>query len=207
MYKRKETISVVITCVFLIISFGSCADQSFNIERLEKEVTIENKVYPLETSERTVFADYRIGNCRNLMLSVKTLREGNATPAGSVLNIRILNDGRVEYDVHNSGTRAMGVRREQTMLSAETLGKINGVLNSETVKNLKPSYDGDHYCCDVYMKTSVDFCQEQKLHSISIVESDTVIHLKRKNKIPKDIIELFRMVNQITETESIEMVE
>ena len=175
----------------LLISLSGC---SLNENKIDEEKVQEEKI---DTTNKTVFgSDHQIGTCQNLILEITTERYG-VYPTGRVLDIRVLKDGRVEYDSYKTGIYESPIIRKTIYLSKKHLTKIKHLISTFSLEHIKGKYAGHLLVGDVYLEKRISYCDNFEKYDILLNEYDVQLAKDRKDKIPPNVIQLVKLIDTI----------
>jgi len=180
--------------------FVACGLQRYNMEQIEVAEPGLEKIpsdYEVNTPLETAFSDYEIGSCDKLAVEIRGAQSGMVFPRGILLLIRVLKDGRAEFD--DIGAELIPPRREIVLNSKEKL-ELFQLLNLELFSEVNGAYVSNNDCLDSYFRKDIYYCPAgfNKIKKVEIEECGTSNVGGRRP--PPVIGKLFRIVEHIIAT-------
>lgn len=191
---------ITITLLSLIIFYVSACNLYKSDKELRKTmdeadiVEIPDKKV-IDTTQKTIFNEYQIGSCENLVLEVTSERYGMISPQGKVLDIRILRNRKIEYDYYDNLNDT--VRKELT-ISESQFNNLLKVLDSEEMINSKSRYVADNICIDTVVNKKITFCPMSTGQKKEILVNECGSpNFDEREKLPFKIIDIIEEVYKI----------
>lgn len=150
----------------------------------------------IDTSLTTNLENYQVGSCTDLFLQITETQQGMVFPSGTRLLIRILEDGRTEYDDFEHSVQG---KRETFNLSNSDMQHFKDFIASDDIITAKSSYTLPNSCVDTSIAQEIAFCPGSSgmMKKITIKECG-VGNIEQNEKLPKPLSDVLQKAETLT---------
>lgn len=192
--------NIVIYLQILLLLFSSaCSSYKSNNESKQKTSEPDLEIIPsnklIDTSQETILGDYQIdSSCKNLLLEVVNGRYGMVFPPGKILDIRVIKNGKAEYDFEDSNN----ILRKEHELSNSQFYHLKKMLDSKEMISSKSVYVADRSCLDAVFERTITFCPSSTGQKKDIlIKECRPINSDEGEKIPIQILNVIKYVDKL----------
>lgn len=138
-----------------------------------------------------------------VLLEVYTDLEGMVYPSGKVLDLKLYDSGRVEYDYYpprQDNERPVSLQRRETSLEKESLESIKKLIIEPGLLEAKSEYPPTAPRFDASITVTVIFKTAGTERRIILRENDSDLYLgKKKGVYPSALVDLLLLVQNIND--------
>jgi hypothetical protein len=139
---------------------------------------------------------------KELLLEIYTKYEGMMHPKGTLLEIRLYSTGDAEFDYflpsQMGGDKPNETTRKDVRLEQETVQQIKTLIEAPDFISANGFYPPSIPLSDASTTTTITFKRQQQEKKIVLEETDTILHLNKKDKVyPKSVITLLRVIENL----------
>ncbi len=204
---KKIASTILVFGVILLLFSCDSHDTLEESKKVMDEADVEKipSDTEIDTAQTTIFHDYQVGSCENLLLEITRDQSGMILPKGKLLEIRITRSGKAEYDLYENSNFGL---RHSFSLSGSQLHEFYRLMSSNSILNAKNTYTLENVCVDTRLIKEITFCPVStgRMKRI-IVKECGAGNIEEFEKLPTAISSLFQKVDNLIKRNSSENVE
>ncbi len=184
------------SALVLSISFGvGCSDYTQGVPEVGSELEQIPNPNPPDRTLSTTLTGFDIAACEGLLIEVVAERNGMVLPNGKLISLRLLKDGRAEYD---SITESLMTIRKTVVLSQSSVEKITAKLSSVEFRALKQSFVTRNNCVDSTFEREINYCEGSNIKKTIRIQECGLIDPNLGEELPEILNALLHDIDQIT---------